>query len=199
MIRRRLVFELSLALLDLRNFGENGLPFSFSSSDPRPSLTPSAEQYALFQSRSPISRVGDVKAATLILMGEEDRRVPPTQTKVRLLPSLSSLSSFFPFPLFPFSISSFLTQFWLRIARLGTTPSKGNPTGFESKTPCFPRESRGKKSFKSNVSSFPAKGTPWTESKLRSLGLRLVSSGSGSLRSSQRRKREEGGHRSITR
>ncbi|KAL7416987.1 Alpha/Beta hydrolase protein [Mrakia frigida] len=63
------------------NFGENGLPFSFSSSDPRPSLTPSAEQYALFQSRSPISRVGDVKAATLILMGEEDRRVPPAQTK----------------------------------------------------------------------------------------------------------------------
>ena len=58
-----------------------GFSFPFSSSVTRPTLTPSAEQYAVMQAASPITHVQKVEAATLVLMGEEDRRVPPSQTK----------------------------------------------------------------------------------------------------------------------
>lgn len=64
-----------------RNFTELDLPFSFSASDPRPSITPTPEQYAFLQSRSPITLAHQVKAHTLLLVGLEDRRVPPSQAK----------------------------------------------------------------------------------------------------------------------
>jgi dipeptidyl aminopeptidase/acylaminoacyl peptidase len=62
-----------------------GLPYPLESAVQRPSITPTAEQYKFLQSRSPIGQVQNVTAHTLVLMGSDDRRVPPSQAKVRLL------------------------------------------------------------------------------------------------------------------
>ncbi|CDZ97506.1 Dipeptidyl aminopeptidase [Phaffia rhodozyma] len=62
-------------------YAELGLPFSLSSKDDRPQTTPTVDQYKFLQSRSPIGNAHNVKAPSLILMGDSDQRVPPSQTK----------------------------------------------------------------------------------------------------------------------
>lgn len=76
-------------------FNELGIAYPLESAAHRPLVTPTAEQYAFLQSRSPISHVDAVSAHTLVLMGTDDRRVPPAQSKVRLPapPRLSQSSS----------------------------------------------------------------------------------------------------------
>ncbi|RUS30576.1 hypothetical protein BC938DRAFT_479228 [Jimgerdemannia flammicorona] len=55
-------------------FAEVGLPYSFASP---PVVKP--EHYAFMYERSPIVNVDKIKTPTLLLIGECDRRVPPSE------------------------------------------------------------------------------------------------------------------------
>lgn len=57
-------------------FGQMGMEYDLR--HPRP---PKPDELALMQAASPTSRVASVKAPTLVVIGEEDLRVPPSQGK----------------------------------------------------------------------------------------------------------------------
>eukprot|EP00937_MAST-01D_sp_MAST-1D-sp2_P002715 g2715.t1 len=55
-------------------FVECGLPFDFE----RGAKVPSAEELLAMRAASPIARLADIRAPVLLLLGERDRRVPPS-------------------------------------------------------------------------------------------------------------------------
>jgi pimeloyl-ACP methyl ester carboxylesterase len=62
-----------------RCYSEFGLDFSFQETPPP---CPTATQFEALQKQSPIYRLDAIKTPLLILLGLDDRRVPPSQSKL---------------------------------------------------------------------------------------------------------------------
>jgi hypothetical protein len=122
-----------------------GFPFPFSPSvHPRPSISPTPEQFALMQAASPITNVHKVKAATLILMGEEDRRVPPSQTKVgRIFSDRSNMHECFT--------DADLCVMRVLMSRRGITRCALERPRSSTSTLLLPRQTRGRPSWRWSV------------------------------------------------
>jgi dipeptidyl aminopeptidase/acylaminoacyl peptidase len=63
----------------LRCYAEFGIDFPYTTSPP---ACPTGEQFKSLQSQSPIHQVDSIQTPLLILLGLQDRRVPPSQSKM---------------------------------------------------------------------------------------------------------------------
>lgn len=69
----------AVSILYHRCYSEFKLPFPFESSPPP---CPTTSEYETLQTHSPIHQLDAIQAPLLILLGLQDRRVPPAQSKL---------------------------------------------------------------------------------------------------------------------